>query len=145
MMTGAKQWLERIHQLPHRGKVKIMNVCGGHERSITMAGLRKKTSQGGAGKLPPTMQYFAEIGKKLADPKAEEFDNNAILLGSPQQIVDRLKEVEAMGIEEVILYFNYGMKPDALVREQMDRFMADIAPAFRGSHGTAELQRTGAA
>ena len=41
MMTGAKQWLERIHELPHRGKVKIMNVCGGHERSITMAGLRK--------------------------------------------------------------------------------------------------------
>jgi len=41
MMTGAKQWLERIHALPHSGQVKIMNVCGGHERSITMAGLRK--------------------------------------------------------------------------------------------------------
>lgn len=40
-MISAKQWLERIHQLPHRGAVKIMNVCGGHERSITMAGLRK--------------------------------------------------------------------------------------------------------
>jgi len=41
MLTGAKQWLERIHALPHKGPVKIMNVCGGHERSITMAGLRK--------------------------------------------------------------------------------------------------------
>ncbi len=45
MVTGAKQWLERIHALPQiksdSGKVKIMNVCGGHERSITMAGLRK--------------------------------------------------------------------------------------------------------
>lgn len=40
-MTSAKQWLERINELPHKGKVKIMNVCGGHERSITMAGLRK--------------------------------------------------------------------------------------------------------
>ena len=40
--TGsAKQWLQRIHALPHSGRVKIMNVCGGHERSITMAGLRK--------------------------------------------------------------------------------------------------------
>jgi len=39
---GAKQWLEKIHALPHKkDKVKIMNVCGGHERSITMAGLRK--------------------------------------------------------------------------------------------------------
>ena len=42
MATGAKQWLERIHALPQqKDKVKIMNVCGGHERSITMAGLRK--------------------------------------------------------------------------------------------------------
>ncbi len=41
MPTSAKQWLRLIHELPNKGKVKIMNVCGGHERSITMAGLRK--------------------------------------------------------------------------------------------------------
>ena len=36
----ASQWLARIRALPLPGHVKIMNVCGGHERSITMAGLR---------------------------------------------------------------------------------------------------------
>jgi len=41
MTTTAAQWLDRINALPHSGNVKIMNVCGGHERSITMAGLRK--------------------------------------------------------------------------------------------------------
>jgi len=41
MLSSAHQWLKRIHELPHKGRVKIMNVCGGHERSITMAGLRK--------------------------------------------------------------------------------------------------------
>ncbi|MCW9047344.1 MAG: hydrogenase formation protein HypD, partial [Gammaproteobacteria bacterium] len=41
MSDTARQWLQRIHDLPHKGRVKIMNVCGGHERSITMAGLRK--------------------------------------------------------------------------------------------------------
>jgi len=41
MSISAKQWLERIHALPKQDSVKIMNVCGGHERSITMAGLRK--------------------------------------------------------------------------------------------------------
>lgn len=40
MTLSASQWLERIHALPGREQVKIMNVCGGHERSITMAGLR---------------------------------------------------------------------------------------------------------
>ena len=41
MSLSAKDWLQQIRALPHTGKVKIMNVCGGHERSITMAGLRK--------------------------------------------------------------------------------------------------------
>jgi len=36
----ARHWLEEIHKLDIKGKVRIMNVCGGHERSITMAGLR---------------------------------------------------------------------------------------------------------
>ncbi|NNK38764.1 MAG: hydrogenase formation protein HypD [Xanthomonadales bacterium] len=39
-MDDARAWLERIRGLPLAGKVRIMNVCGGHERSITMAGLR---------------------------------------------------------------------------------------------------------
>ena len=45
MSTSATRWLERIKTLPldaiDKPKIKIMNVCGGHERSITMAGLRK--------------------------------------------------------------------------------------------------------
>lgn len=40
MTTTAKQWLQRIRELPLPGRVRIMNVCGGHERSITMSGLR---------------------------------------------------------------------------------------------------------
>ena len=40
MTLTANQWLDRIRSLPLERKVKIMNVCGGHERSITMAGLR---------------------------------------------------------------------------------------------------------
>jgi hydrogenase expression/formation protein HypD len=40
MTATAKTWLQRIHSLPLEGVTKIMNVCGGHERSITMAGLR---------------------------------------------------------------------------------------------------------
>ena len=99
---------------------------------ISMAGLRKTMSQGGTGPLPPTLQYFKQIGARLNDPKADDFDDNSILFGSPQQIIDSLKKVERIGIDEVILYFNFGNKPDAFVREQMHQFMAEVAPAFRG-------------
>ena len=42
MIRSATIWLQKIRelQLPDE-KIKIMNVCGGHERTISMAGLRK--------------------------------------------------------------------------------------------------------
>jgi hydrogenase expression/formation protein HypD len=40
-MNTATDWLDRIRALPLPPRIKVMNVCGGHERSITMAGLRK--------------------------------------------------------------------------------------------------------
>ena len=40
MTISAQQWLQLINELPIDRKIKIMNVCGGHERSITMAGIR---------------------------------------------------------------------------------------------------------
>ena len=39
-MTDPKVWLDRIRALPLEGPVRIMNVCGGHERSVTMSGMR---------------------------------------------------------------------------------------------------------
>ena len=40
MPGRAQDWLRRIRELPPAGPLRIMNVCGGHERSISMAGLR---------------------------------------------------------------------------------------------------------
>ena len=40
MSETAARWLERIRALPRARGMRIMNVCGGHERTITMAGLR---------------------------------------------------------------------------------------------------------
>jgi len=37
---SAQTWLQRLRELPLPSKTRIMNVCGGHERAISMAGLR---------------------------------------------------------------------------------------------------------
>jgi hypothetical protein len=83
---------------------------------------------------PPTMQYFMKIVEILKNMKKEDLSDKSILLGSPQKIVDTLKKVEKSGVEEVILYFNVGNKPHNLVKEQMHRFMQEIAPQFQGKH-----------
>ncbi|MBT6588436.1 MAG: LLM class flavin-dependent oxidoreductase [Rhodospirillaceae bacterium] len=81
-------------------------------------------------KAPPTMHYFMDIVAILQNMKKEDLGERSILIGSPAKIIDSLKRVEAAGIEEVILYFNVGNKPDGMVREQMHRFQEEIAPAF---------------
>ncbi len=40
MSLDARQWLEKIRGLALARPTRILNVCGGHERSISMAGLR---------------------------------------------------------------------------------------------------------
>ncbi|MDD2659280.1 MAG: hydrogenase formation protein HypD [Methylococcales bacterium] len=54
MPADAKQLLEKIRELPLPGKVRIMNVCGGHERSISLAGLRTA--------LPPDIELIPGPG-----------------------------------------------------------------------------------
>jgi len=54
MHAGAASWLERIRALNLPPRVRIMNVCGGHERSITMSGLR--------GALPPGIELIPGPG-----------------------------------------------------------------------------------
>ncbi|HTS92671.1 MAG TPA: LLM class flavin-dependent oxidoreductase [Stellaceae bacterium] len=88
-------------------------------------------------KAPPTMQYFMKIVEILKGMRKEDLSDKSILMGPPAKIVETLKRVEAAGIEEVILYFNVGNKPHALVKEQMAKFMEAVAPAFEGSHRLA--------
>jgi alkanesulfonate monooxygenase SsuD/methylene tetrahydromethanopterin reductase-like flavin-dependent oxidoreductase (luciferase family) len=80
--------------------------------------------------VPPTLKYFLEIVDILKNMKAESLTSKSILTGSPQKIIDDLKQVEKAGISEVILYFNYGLKPYNMVIGQMNRFAAEIMPAF---------------
>ena len=43
---------------------------------------------------------------------------------------ETLKRVEVAGFQEFILYFNVGLKPHAQVKQEMARFMAEVAPLF---------------
>ena len=41
MTTTPRQWLDRLRALNLPRRFKVLNVCGGHERTIAMTGLRK--------------------------------------------------------------------------------------------------------
>jgi len=79
---------------------------------------------------PPSYRYFIAIVDRLRNVRPVDLTENSVLLGSPAQITDTMKKVEAAGFDEVILYFNVGLKPHAQVKDEMARFMAEVAPVF---------------
>jgi alkanesulfonate monooxygenase SsuD/methylene tetrahydromethanopterin reductase-like flavin-dependent oxidoreductase (luciferase family) len=81
---------------------------------------------------PPSYRYFIDIVERLQKVKPEDLTENSVLLGSPARMIETLKKVEAAGIAEVILYVNVGQKPHSQVKDEMSRFMAEVAPAFAG-------------
>ena len=79
---------------------------------------------------PPSYRYFVAMVERLRNVRPEDLTENSVLLGSPDQITETLKKVEAAGFDEVILYFNVGLKPHLQVKDEMARFMAEVAPAL---------------
>ena len=90
---------------------------------------------------PDSYRYFINTVARYRSMKAEDFTENAVLLGSSDRIVDTLKaKVEAAGFDEVILYFNLGLKPPTQVKEEMARFMEEVAPHFADTPVTDAAQ-----
>ncbi len=85
---------------------------------------------------PPSYFYFIDMVERLRNVKPEDLTENSVLLGDSQRITTILKKVEAAGFDEVILYFNVGLKPHSQVKEEMDRFMREVAPTFAGAQKT---------
>jgi len=85
---------------------------------------------------PPSYRYFIDMVERLRKVEPENLTENSVLLGSSARIAETLKKVETAGFAEVILYFNVGLKPHAQVKEEMDRFMREVAPQFVGAHNS---------
>jgi alkanesulfonate monooxygenase SsuD/methylene tetrahydromethanopterin reductase-like flavin-dependent oxidoreductase (luciferase family) len=86
---------------------------------------------------PPSYRYFVDMVARLSKVRPEDLTENSVLIGPPASIASTLKKVEAAGFSEVILYFNVGLKPHNQVKEEMARFMSEVAPAFEGAHKQA--------
>lgn len=81
-------------------------------------------------RIPPHIAYFADIADRIQGMSWENLGERSIVAGSTEQVIEQLKRVETAGIEEVICYFNFGAHPHDRVIRQMERFAAEVMPAF---------------
>jgi hypothetical protein len=82
---------------------------------------------------PPTYKYFVGMVENLKRMKPENLTDNSVILGNPDQMMETIAKADAASVSEIILYFNVGLKPHAQVKDEMQRFMEEVAPAFRAT------------
>lgn len=80
MTSPARAWLDRIRGLPLTRPVRILNVCGGHERTLAAAGLRAL--------MPPTVHLIPGPGCPVCVcPEEDVFEAIRLALSEPIVLV----------------------------------------------------------
>ena len=89
------------------------------------------SSTAGIKTAPRSYRCLIDMVDRLSKVKPDLTDNS-VLLGTPSRIAAALERVEAACFDEVILYFNVGLKPRAQVKDEMALFIQEVAPVFGG-------------
>ncbi len=90
-------------------------------------------SPGDRNTAPKSYDYYHDFKDRMRNTRPEDIDARSVLLDTSPQIIYTLKTMERLGFDEVILYFNVGLKPHTQVKEEMARFMEKVAPEFAGA------------
>jgi len=80
---------------------------------------------------PPHIRYFVDIVDRLTKMRTEDLSDKSIIVGDAEYCVEKLKQCEAAGLEEVILYFDFGGLSHAETLKSMERFAKGVLPHFK--------------
>ncbi len=79
---------------------------------------------------PPHIRYFVDIVEKLKNMTTSDLSDKSIIVGDAEYVTQTLKKVEASGLQEVILYFDFGGFPHKETMKSMERFAKHVLPHF---------------
>jgi alkanesulfonate monooxygenase SsuD/methylene tetrahydromethanopterin reductase-like flavin-dependent oxidoreductase (luciferase family) len=79
---------------------------------------------------PPHIRYFVDIVEKLKRMTTADLSDKSIIVGDAEYVTKCLKKCEAAGLEEVILYFDFGGLSHNETMKAMERFAKQVLPNF---------------
>lgn len=89
---------------------------------------------------PPNLRYFGKIVENLKTKRTEDLGEESIIVGDSDYVVNVLKKVEESGIEEVIIYFDFGVISHEETLKSMERFAKYVMPHFEDSNVNVEIR-----
>jgi alkanesulfonate monooxygenase SsuD/methylene tetrahydromethanopterin reductase-like flavin-dependent oxidoreductase (luciferase family) len=79
---------------------------------------------------PPHIAYFVDIVERLKKMTTEDLTDASIIVGDAEYVTQALKKVEATGLAEVLLYFDFGGLSHIETMKAMERFAKYVLPHF---------------
>ncbi len=83
--------------------------------------------------------YFHDMASRVSALKPEDLVSGMVLLGGTQSIIDSVGRFVDLELDELGLYVNIGLKDHEQTKDEMQRFMEEVAPRFAGPHMTTRL------
>ena len=74
---------------------------------------------------------FRALADRLATITWEQLIEETVLFGSPERIVDRVREMQEAGVGELLCWMNFGGLPQDRVERSMRLFAEKVIPYFR--------------
>jgi alkanesulfonate monooxygenase SsuD/methylene tetrahydromethanopterin reductase-like flavin-dependent oxidoreductase (luciferase family) len=82
-------------------------------------------------KAPPHIRYFIDIVDRLNRLTISDLGTETIIVGDAEYCIQELKKVEEAGVEEVIIYFDFGGLSHRETLAAMERFAKYVIPHFQ--------------
>jgi alkanesulfonate monooxygenase SsuD/methylene tetrahydromethanopterin reductase-like flavin-dependent oxidoreductase (luciferase family) len=76
-------------------------------------------------------QQAEQMIARTASRRWEDLIDDALLIGSPETIRQRVAQLQQAGVGELACWMNFGGIPFDRVRRSMQLFIEAVAPAFR--------------
>jgi alkanesulfonate monooxygenase SsuD/methylene tetrahydromethanopterin reductase-like flavin-dependent oxidoreductase (luciferase family) len=80
---------------------------------------------------PALQPQFRAMADRLKMVTWEKLLEETVLFGSPERIVDRVHEMQEVGVGEILCWMNFGGLPQELVLRSMRLFAEKVMPHFR--------------
>jgi alkanesulfonate monooxygenase SsuD/methylene tetrahydromethanopterin reductase-like flavin-dependent oxidoreductase (luciferase family) len=92
------------------------------------------TTQEAHARVLPYLDRYIESRTQHIGGSAEDILRGELaIVGDPATCVDRIRRLEACGVDHLLLIMSFGRLPDELVRSSMSLMVSEVMPAFAPS------------
>ena len=101
-----------------------------HERWYLDSFARSLRADGLPGLSPDVLRQAQTMAERIGNRRWEELIEDSLLIGSPATVRDKVAELEAAGVGELVSWMNFGGLPVKQVRRSMQLFAEEVMPAL---------------